>query len=56
MTAQRLQDQLDARHLLQYNPTLDLAVTRSNLGLIHARGFGRGQELQQKLDALLQNG
>jgi hypothetical protein len=56
MTAQRLQDQLDARHLLQYNPTLDLAVTRSNLGLIHARGFGRGQELQQKLDALRQNG
>jgi hypothetical protein len=56
MTDQRLQDRLDARHLLQYNPNLDLAVTRSNLGLIDSRGFGRGQDLQQKLEVLLQNG
>jgi hypothetical protein len=56
MTDQRLQDRLDARHLLQYNPNLELAVTRSNLELIDARGFGRGQDLQQKLDVLMQNG
>jgi hypothetical protein len=56
MTDQRLQDRLDARHLLEYNPDLDLAVARSNLDLIAARGFARGQDLQQKLEALVQGG
>jgi hypothetical protein len=56
MTDQRRQDRLDARHLIQFNPNLDLAVTRSNLGLIDARGLGRGHDLQQKLDVLMQNG
>ncbi len=54
MTDQRLQDRLDARHLLQYNPDLDLAATRSDLELIAARGFARGQDLQQKLEHLMQ--
>jgi hypothetical protein len=56
MTDQRLQDRLDARHLLKYNPDLDIAVARSNLELIAARGFARGQDLQQKLQALVQGG
>jgi nucleotidyltransferase AbiEii toxin of type IV toxin-antitoxin system len=56
MTDRRLQDRLDARHLLQYNPALNLAVTRSNLELIAARGFARGQDLQQKLEALVRGG
>jgi hypothetical protein len=56
MTDQRLQDRLDARHLLEYNPDLDIAVARSNLELIAARGFARGQDLQQKLDALVRGG
>jgi hypothetical protein len=55
MTERRLQDRLDARHLLGYNPTLDLAATRANLALIQQRGFERGQDLQQKLDLLLQS-
>jgi Nucleotidyl transferase AbiEii toxin, Type IV TA system len=56
MTDRRLQDRLDARHLLQYNPALDLAVTRSNLELIAARGVARDQDLQQKLQALVRGG
>jgi nucleotidyltransferase AbiEii toxin of type IV toxin-antitoxin system len=56
MTEQRLQDRLDARHLLEYNPNLDIEVTRSHLELIELRGFGRGQDLRQKLDILMQAG
>ena len=48
----RLQDRIDARGLLATGP-VDVAEVRRLLALIEARGFGRGQDLGAKLDALL---
>ncbi|CAN5878932.1 nucleotidyl transferase AbiEii/AbiGii toxin family protein [soil metagenome] len=48
----RLQDRIDARGLLATGP-VDLAEVRRLLALIEARGFGRGQDLGAKLDALI---
>ncbi|MBK6696959.1 MAG: nucleotidyl transferase AbiEii/AbiGii toxin family protein [Myxococcales bacterium] len=48
----RLQDRIDARGLLA-SGTLDLVEVRRVLGLITARGFARGQDLEGKLAALL---
>jgi hypothetical protein len=48
----RLQDRIDARGLLATGP-VDIAEVRRLLALIEARGFGRGQDLSAKLDALL---
>ena len=42
----------DARGLLATGP-VDLAEVRRLLSLIESRGFGRGQDLGAKLDALL---
>jgi hypothetical protein len=53
MTGQRLQDRLDARHLLAHNPELDLDDVRRSLRMITERGFDRDQDLEAKLDALL---
>ena len=53
MTDTRLQDRIDAQHLILYNPGLDLNRVRENLHLITARGFHRQQNLDEKLDALL---
>jgi predicted nucleotidyltransferase len=53
MTDTRLQDRIDAQHLILYNPELDLDRVRENLHLITARGFHRRQNLNAKLDALL---
>lgn len=53
MTDQRLQDRLDAQRLLLCNPALDLGVVREDLRLIQVRGFDRGQDLQEKLAALV---
>ncbi len=55
MTERRLQDRLDATNLLLINPSLDLADVRALLGLIAQRGFDRGQDLAQKLDALVRD-
>lgn len=44
----RLQDRIDAHGLLAAQD-LDLAKVREALGLIHARGFARGQDLAAKL-------
>lgn len=54
MTEARLQDRLDAQRLVAYNPELDLADVRRSLGLIKQRGFDRDQDLEAKLDGLLQ--
>ncbi len=48
----RLQDRIDARGLLATGP-VDLAEVRRLLSLIETRGFGRGQDLTAKLDALI---
>lgn len=56
MTEQRLQDRLDARQLLTYNPGLDLGEVRRSLALIESRGFDRGQDLEAKLSSLLAAG
>ena len=48
----RLQDRIDARGLLATGP-VDLAEVRRLLSLIDARGYGRGQDLRAKLDALI---
>lgn len=48
----RLQDRIDARGLLATG-LVDLAEVRRLLSLIVARGFGRGQDLGAKLDALI---
>jgi len=53
MTPARLQDSIDAASLLAVNAALDVGAVRKLLGLIHARGFGREQDLDAKLDALL---
>jgi len=52
MREARIQDRIDARGLLATGP-VDLSEVRRLLGLIEARGFGRGQDLSAKLDALL---
>jgi hypothetical protein len=48
----RLQDRIDARGLLAMGP-VDVPEVRRLLSLIEARGFGRGQDLGAKLDALI---
>jgi hypothetical protein len=53
MTPARPQDRIDARSLLDVNPSLDLRVVRDLLRLITARGFHRAQDLETKLEALL---
>jgi hypothetical protein len=52
MREARLQDRIDARGLLATGP-VDVAEVRRLLSLIEARGFGRGQDLGAKLDALI---
>lgn len=53
MTAQRLQDRLDAINLVLTNPSMRLAEVRELLALITTRGFDRGQDLAHKLEELL---
>ena len=48
----RLQDRIDARGLLAIGP-VDVAEVRRLLSLIETRGFARGQNLGEKLDALI---
>jgi hypothetical protein len=55
VTDQRLQDRIDARNLLVMNPELDVELVRGCLREIALRGFHRGQDLQAKLDALLED-
>lgn len=52
MTERRLQDKLDAINLLAFN-VIDLERVRSNLALIRARGFGRDEDLDEKLSSVL---
>ena len=53
MTSARPQDRIDARSLLDVNPSLDLGVVRDLLRSITGRGFHRAQDLEAKLEALL---
>jgi hypothetical protein len=53
----RLQDRLDAQRLLQFAPGagLDLDLVRGSLALITSRGFHRGQDLQAKLQTVVED-
>jgi hypothetical protein len=53
MTDERLQDRIDAKNLLLFNPDLDMARVRELLRLIHERGYDRNQDLEAKLRSLL---
>lgn len=52
MTEGRPQDRMDAESLLAVNPDLDLETVRDLLARITARGFNRGQDLDEKLGRL----
>ena len=49
----RLQDRIDAQHLVQYVPELDHALVRADLQLITDRGYHRDQDLLAKFAAVL---
>ncbi len=53
MDERRLQDRIDALKLIEVCETLDLERVRADLRLIEERGFGRQQDLLEKLEALL---
>lgn len=53
MTDARPRDRIDAVNLLAVNPALDVGAVRDLLSLIEARGYGRGEDLSAKLEALL---
>lgn len=53
MTEERLQDRIDAKNLLAFNPELNLARVHELLRLITERGFHRNQDLETKLRGLL---
>lgn len=53
MTDRRLQDRIDARALLVHTADLDLERVRENLALIGSRGFERNEDLDAKLQSLL---
>jgi hypothetical protein len=53
MGPRRLQDRLDAEHLLQFHPGIDLDGVRDNLRRIIARGYHRQRDLLALLDELL---
>ncbi len=54
MRPRREQDAKDARLLLELVPGLDLPAVRANLALIRARGYDRGEPLEDKLEQLLE--
>lgn len=49
----RPQDEIDFARLIEFNPDYDEAAVRANLSLIMARGYSRGEDLDQKLEACL---
>jgi hypothetical protein len=55
MTDTRLQDRIDAQHLLQFTPQLDLSVVREHLRRITTRGYAREQDLEAKLALVLRD-
>jgi len=53
MTDTRLQDRIDAQHLLQFTPSLDISRVREHLARITDRGYAREQDLEAKLAVVL---
>jgi len=53
MTDTRLQDRIDAQHLVQLTPKLDMSRVRDHLARITDRGYARGQDLEAKLAIVL---
>jgi hypothetical protein len=53
MTDTRLQDRIDAQHLLQFTPKLDISRVREHLARITDRGYAREQDLEAKLAVVL---
>ena len=55
MTDTRLQDRIDAQHLLQFTPELDIHRVREHLARITARGYAREQDLEAKLSIVMRD-
>jgi hypothetical protein len=55
MSDARPQDRIDARSLLLANPDIQLEAVRERLALIRARGFDRDEDLEGKLETVLQS-
>ena len=55
MTETRLQDRIDAQHLLQFTPKLDLSRVRQHLARITDRGYAGEQDLEAKLAVVLRD-
>ena len=55
MTDTRLQDRIDAQHLLQFTPSLDISRVREHLARITDRGYAREQDLEAKLAVVLRD-
>lgn len=53
-TDQRLQDLADFQRLIEYEPELDRHIVIDNLRRIEARGYHRGQDLEAKLQRMLE--
>ena len=53
MTDTRLQDRIDAQHLLQFTPKLDITRVHEHLARITSRGYAREQDLEAKLAMVL---
>jgi hypothetical protein len=53
MTDRRLQDRIDAQHLIEFTPGLDVSKVREHLRMITARGYSREQDLEAKLASVL---
>jgi hypothetical protein len=55
MTDSRLQDRIDAQHLLQFTPKIDISRVREHLARITDRGYAREQDLEAKLAVVLRD-
>jgi hypothetical protein len=55
MRETRLQDRIDAQHLIEFVRDIDLERVRTSLALITARGYHREQDLAAKLARLLED-
>jgi predicted nucleotidyltransferase len=55
MSDRRLQDRIDARNILLANPETDLVRVRKRLAQIRERGYDRGEPLEEKLEAVIED-
>ena len=53
MTDTRVQDRVDAQHLLQFTPGLEISRVREHLTRTTDRGYAREQDLEAKVAVVL---